>query len=156
MTTYVPESQKGRAIAAFWVIFNLGGGVGSLASFGLNYDSKTGTVSNATYIALLIIMAVGWSLGLLICPPSYVRSAQLQMTTESEKKWRHIARQSLNTICDWRVLCMFAALLPCQRVLFISTKCCKWHEFQYPHAFPEWCIVLDRTNAQRSRYGDDP
>jgi hypothetical protein len=106
MTTYVPESQKGRAIAAFWVIFNLGGGVGSLASFGLNYDSKTGTVSNATYIALLIIMAVGWSLGLLICPPSYVRSAQLQMTTESEKKWRHIARQSLNTICDWRVLCM--------------------------------------------------
>ncbi|KAJ5856660.1 uncharacterized protein N7529_010604 [Penicillium soppii] len=103
MTTYVPESQKGRAIAAFWVIFNLGGGVGSLASFGLNYDSKTGTVSNATYIALLIIMAVGWSLGLLICPPSYVRSAQLQMTTESEKKWRHIARQSLNTICDWRL-----------------------------------------------------
>lgn len=106
MTTYVPESEKGRAIAAFWVIFNLGGGVGSLASFGLNYDSKTGTVSNATCIALLIIMAVGGALGLFICPPSYVRSAQLQTTPESEKNWRHIARQSLKTICDWRVLCM--------------------------------------------------
>lgn len=27
MTTYVPEAQKGRAIAVFWIIFNLGGGV---------------------------------------------------------------------------------------------------------------------------------
>jgi MFS family permease len=41
MTTYVSEAQKGRAIAAFWIIFNLGGGVGSLASFGLNYHSTS-------------------------------------------------------------------------------------------------------------------
>ncbi|KAJ5316512.1 hypothetical protein PENANT_c019G04851 [Penicillium antarcticum] len=106
MTTYVPESQKGRAIAAFWIIFNLGGGVGSLASFGLNYNSKSGTVSDGTYIALLIIMAIGWLLGVLICPPKYVRSAQLKPTLENEKNWRQILRQSVNTIVDWRVLCM--------------------------------------------------
>ncbi|CAG8126104.1 unnamed protein product [Penicillium olsonii] len=106
MTTYVSESHKGRAIAAFWIIFNLGGGVGSLASFGLNYDSKSGTVSNQTYIALLVIMAVGWLLGLLICPPSYVRGTQLQETPKPEKNWRHVARQSFKTIVDWRVLCM--------------------------------------------------
>jgi MFS family permease len=106
MTTYVPESQKGRAIATFWMIFNLGGGVGSLASFGLNYNSKSGTVSDGTYIALLIIMAIGWLLGVLICPPSYVRSAQLKPTPDSEKKWRQILHQSVKTIIDWRVLCM--------------------------------------------------
>ncbi|KAJ5327670.1 Major facilitator superfamily domain general substrate transporter [Penicillium brevicompactum] len=106
MTTYVPESHKGRAIATFWVIFNLGGGVGSLASFGLNYDSKTGTVSNGTYIALLIIMAIGWLLGLFICPPSYVQNVQLQRTPENEKGWRTIICQSLRTIFDWQVLCM--------------------------------------------------
>ncbi|KAJ5583122.1 hypothetical protein N7535_001742 [Penicillium sp. DV-2018c] len=106
MTTYVPESQKGRAIAVFWIIFNLGGGVGSLASFGLNYRSTTGTVNDGTYIALLVIMAFGWLLGSLICPPSYVRVDQMQVTPESEKNWRQIARHAVNTICHWQVLCM--------------------------------------------------
>ncbi|CEJ62262.1 Putative UNC93-like protein [Penicillium brasilianum] len=106
MTTYVKESHKGRAIAAFWVIFNLGGGVGSLASFGLNYHSKSGTVSDGTYIALLIIMAIGWLLGVFICPPTSVRVSQLQATPQSEKNWRQTARQALRTMTDWRVLCM--------------------------------------------------
>lgn len=106
MTTYVPESQKGRAIAIFWIIFNLGGGVGSLASFGLNYHSTSGTVSDGTYIALLILMAIGWLLGVFICPPTSVRAAQLQATPAHEKNWRQTARQALWTIADWRVLCM--------------------------------------------------
>ncbi|KAJ5160930.1 UNC93-like protein [Penicillium canariense] len=106
MTTYVKESQKGRAIAVFWIIFNLGGGVGSLASFGLNYHSKSGTVSNGTYIALLIIMAIGWLLGVFICPPSSVRVSQLQATPQSEKNWRKTARQAVRTVTDWRVVCM--------------------------------------------------
>ena len=36
ITAYVPEAQKGRAIALFWIIFNLGGSAGSFVSFGLN------------------------------------------------------------------------------------------------------------------------
>ncbi|KAJ5987768.1 MFS general substrate transporter [Penicillium waksmanii] len=88
MTTYVPESQKGRAIAVFWIIFNLGGGVGSLASFGLNYNSTSGTVSNGTYIALLILMAIGWR------PP------------KEEKNWKQTLLVSVRAIADWRVLCM--------------------------------------------------
>lgn len=106
MTTYVPESQKGRAIAAFWIIFNLGGGVGSLASFGLNFHSTSGTVSDGTYIALLILMGVGWLLGLLICPPSAVRVSQLRATPEEEKNWQQMVRLSVRTVGDWRVLCM--------------------------------------------------
>ncbi|KAM0106497.1 hypothetical protein ACP6JB_007898 [Aspergillus fumigatus] len=106
MTTYVPESQKGRAIAAFWIIFNLGGGVGSLASFGLNYHSHSGTVTDGTYIALLIIMAIGWLLGSLICPPASVRVQGLQPTAETEKNWRRTAQLTAQTMTDWRVLCM--------------------------------------------------
>jgi MFS family permease len=56
MTTYVTEAQKGRAIATFWIIFNFGGGVGSLASFGLNFHSDSNTITDGTYIALMIIM----------------------------------------------------------------------------------------------------
>lgn len=106
MTTYVPESQKGRAIAVFWIIFNLGGGVGSLASFGLNFHSKNQTVSDGTYIALMIIMAIGWILAILICPPSSVRVAQLQTTVESDKNWKKAVMLTFHTMCNWRVLCI--------------------------------------------------
>jgi MFS family permease len=104
MTTYVPESQKGRAIAAFWIIFNLGGGVGSLASFGLNYHSKSGTVSDGTYVALMVIMAAGWLMGTLVCPPKAVRVAELETTPEGEQGWRKAALLTVRTICNWRIL----------------------------------------------------
>lgn len=108
MTTYVPESQKGRAIAVFWIIFNLGGGVGSLASFGLNYHNEAGTVGDGTYIALMIIMLIGWiPLGLFICSPRRVRLAQLLEAEEGEKRGlKYTIKASVKTIAKWRVLCM--------------------------------------------------
>lgn len=107
MTTYVPESQKGRAIAVFWVIFNLGGGIGSLASFGLNFHSKSGTVSDSTYIALMIIMLVGWFLGVFICSPKRIRLAQLHAAVETEKhSWKGSLEMVMKILFKWRVLCM--------------------------------------------------
>ena len=105
MTTYVPEHQKGRAIALFWVTFNLGGGVGSLASFGLNYRSTTGTVSDATYISLLVVMAIGWLLGVLICPPSSVRNHGTVVETR-QKSPAKLLNVCLKMVSDWRVFCM--------------------------------------------------
>ncbi|OKL60714.1 hypothetical protein UA08_03984 [Talaromyces atroroseus] len=105
MTSYVPEKQKGRAIALFWVIFNLGGGVGSLASFALNYHSTTGTVSDATYIALLMVMGFGWLLGVFIYPPASVQPRQ----TEAEPSIKEPVKMinlCLGIASDWRVLCM--------------------------------------------------
>lgn len=107
MTTYVDESQKGRAIAAFWIIFNLGGGIGSLASFGLNYDSKSGTVTDSTYIALMAIMIFGWLLGLFLCSPSRIRLAQLHNAVETEKHTiRGSVEMAVRVLCKWRVACM--------------------------------------------------
>lgn len=48
MLSYAAEHERGRAIALFWVIFNLGGAVGGFMSFGLNFHSKAGTVSDST------------------------------------------------------------------------------------------------------------
>ncbi|KAL3465738.1 hypothetical protein BJX64DRAFT_296997 [Aspergillus heterothallicus] len=106
---FVIASGAILAIAAFWIIFNLGGGVGSLASFGLNYHSTSGTVSNATYIALLTIMALGWLMGVLICPPAAVRLEELHPTAEAEsenRNWTKTVSLALHTIVDWRVLCI--------------------------------------------------
>ncbi|KAI0391191.1 putative MFS transporter [Xylariaceae sp. FL0594] len=107
MTTYVDESQKGRAIAVFWVIFNLGGGIGSLVSFGLNYRSKSGTVTDSTYIALMVIMVFGYFLGLFICSPRRIRLAQLHAAVETEKtSVKGSVMMAVRTITKWRVLCM--------------------------------------------------
>ncbi|OBT63657.1 hypothetical protein VE03_06125 [Pseudogymnoascus sp. 23342-1-I1] len=118
MTTYVEESQKGRAIAVFWIIFNLGGGVGSLASFGLNFHSKTGTVSDSTYIALMVLMLVGWVLGIFICSPSRIKLAQLHAAVETEKySLKETAKRAVQTICTWRVACMLP-LFFCANVFY--------------------------------------
>ncbi|KAI0867379.1 hypothetical protein GGS24DRAFT_302470 [Hypoxylon argillaceum] len=107
MTTYVEESQKGRAIAVFWIIFNLGGGIGSLVSFGLNYHSKSGTVPDSTYIALLAIMVFGYFLGFFICSPSRIRLAQLHNAGETEKRSvKGAIVMAVKTMTRWRVACM--------------------------------------------------
>ncbi|PHH83059.1 hypothetical protein CDD82_3717 [Ophiocordyceps australis] len=119
MTTYVPEAQRGRAIAVFWVIFNLGGGIGSLASFGINYDSSNGSVSSSTYAALMAIMIFGWALGLFICSPSRVgrrgpEHRRLSQGLVAEPVPRDTTRTKLkasctaaaSVLCRWRVLCM--------------------------------------------------
>lgn len=121
MTTYVPESQKGRAIAVFWIIFNLGGGVGSLASFGLNYHSKSGTVSNSTYIALMVIMLFGWLLSIFICSPSRVRLPQLQRAVAPEESYhssiKAVVLHTVRVLATWRVLLMLP-LFFCANVFY--------------------------------------
>ncbi|EXF77732.1 hypothetical protein CFIO01_03053 [Colletotrichum fioriniae PJ7] len=138
MTTYVHESQKGRAIAVFWIVFNLGGGVGSLAAFGLNFSSSTGTVNDATYIALMAVMLFGWGLGLFICSPKRIRLAQLSAVTEAEEaqaeetsnrshasgpnsgfvvRAKGLLTMTTTTLCTWRVACMLP-LFFCANVFY--------------------------------------
>ncbi|EOO00463.1 putative mfs protein [Phaeoacremonium minimum UCRPA7] len=118
MTTYVSEAQKGRAIAVFWIIFNLGGGIGSLASFGLNFHSKSGTVSDSTYIALMVIMIFGWLLGVFICNPKRIRLAQLHAATETERhNLKGTVQIAIQTLFKWRVLCMLP-LFFCANVFY--------------------------------------
>lgn len=49
-----PEN-KGKAIAAFWIIFNSGGMIGALVAFGQigTADESLGTISTATYLCEL-------------------------------------------------------------------------------------------------------
>ncbi|KAG6877162.1 hypothetical protein C0993_009767 [Termitomyces sp. T159_Od127] len=72
MVSYPLPDKKGIAIGIFWVVFNLGGGIGSFISFGLNFHSQSGTVTDGTYAAFIIIMAIGWLLSLTIAPPHKV------------------------------------------------------------------------------------
>lgn len=106
MTTYVPDHQRGRAIALFWIVFNFGGSLMSLLTFACNYSNSTSQrVSNTTYIIIMVDMIFGWLLGLLVCPPSWMREVQSQ-PPKKKKDWRQTLQLTLRIMSDWEVLCM--------------------------------------------------
>ncbi|ORX99072.1 MFS general substrate transporter [Basidiobolus meristosporus CBS 931.73] len=72
MMSYPPEDEKGRCVAYFWIIFNLGGVMGAFIPFGLNFHNSGSGVNSATYIAFLSIMCIGALFGLLLLPPEKV------------------------------------------------------------------------------------
>ncbi|KAF8896027.1 major facilitator superfamily domain-containing protein [Infundibulicybe gibba] len=69
MVSYPLPDQRGRAIALFWVIFNLGGAIGSFISFALNFNSKNG---HGAFIAIMSGVVVGWLLCILVPEPHTV------------------------------------------------------------------------------------
>ncbi|KAJ5752380.1 UNC93-like protein [Penicillium odoratum] len=73
MMSYPHEHEKGKYIAIFWVIFNLGGVIGSLIPLGQNMHSTAGSVNNGTYIAFLVLMAVGFALCWTIADSKYIK-----------------------------------------------------------------------------------
>nr|POF03970.1 unc93-like protein [Quercus suber] len=60
MMSYPPEASKGRYISWFWIIFNLGGVIGSLVPLGQNIHVTTDSgVNDGTYIAFLVLTFAG-------------------------------------------------------------------------------------------------
>lgn len=73
MTSYPPPDRKGTFISLFWSIFNMGGVIGGLIPFVLNYHrTKAASVNDGTYIAFMCFMLFGALLSLVILPPSHV------------------------------------------------------------------------------------
>ncbi|KAJ2004939.1 hypothetical protein GGI04_002420 [Coemansia thaxteri] len=73
MVSYPREEEKGRYIAVFWIIFNLGGMLGGILPFAINYHSTKDSLSDGVYIAFVILECLGAALGLALAPPSKVR-----------------------------------------------------------------------------------
>ncbi|EJT99003.1 MFS general substrate transporter [Dacryopinax primogenitus] len=67
MLAYPTESQKGRFIGIFWIVFNLGGVIGSAVAFG-----QANSVSNNTYIAFIVLTFIGTILSLFIANPNKI------------------------------------------------------------------------------------
>lgn len=113
MVTYTTDSTRGRAIALFWVIFNLGGAIGSLASFGLNYNSKSGTVTDSTYIAYIVVMLFGWGLSLFVSPAESLsrKYSGTRISEESRRlKWVNLKAtivQTLKIVFNWKIMCLY-------------------------------------------------
>ncbi|KAF2860333.1 MFS general substrate transporter [Piedraia hortae CBS 480.64] len=73
MMSYPHEADKGRYISWFWIIFNLGGVIGSLVPLGQNIHVTTDqTVSDGTYVGFIVLTFLGAILALMLVDAKHV------------------------------------------------------------------------------------
>ncbi|SNX87423.1 related to DUF895 domain membrane protein [Melanopsichium pennsylvanicum] len=88
MLAYPTESQKGRFISVFWVIFNLGAVLGAAIELGLTYNSTANTVSNGTYAAFVVLTGLGALFAAaLMNPAKVVRDDGSRVLVPSQTTW---------------------------------------------------------------------
>ncbi|WOL09959.1 hypothetical protein Cni_G18713 [Canna indica] len=111
MTSYPPPGRKGTYISLFWAIFNMGGVIGGLIPFILNYHrTDAPSVNDATYIAFMCFMATGTLLSLAILPPSrVVRDDGTRATAVTYSSIRTESVEILKLFADWRMLLIVPA-----------------------------------------------
>lgn len=106
MTAYPPPDRKGTYISLFWCIFNMGGVVGGLLPFILNYSrGEAATVNDGTYIGFMSFMTVGALLSLAILPASQVvRDDGTRCTDMKYSKVSTEVREILKLFLNWKML----------------------------------------------------
>ncbi|KAJ1949697.1 hypothetical protein FBU59_001027, partial [Linderina macrospora] len=76
MMSYPNENQKGRYISIFWVIFNLGGVIGGIVPFVVNFNEDKNDpakpLPDAGYVVFVALEALGALGALTLAPPERV------------------------------------------------------------------------------------
>uniref|UniRef100_A0A1D1ZH07 UNC93-like protein 2 n=1 Tax=Anthurium amnicola TaxID=1678845 RepID=A0A1D1ZH07_9ARAE len=111
MTAYPPPGRKGTYIAVFWSIFNMGGVIGGLIPFVLNYHRTSAeSVNDGTYIAFMCFMSVGTALALAILPAN--RVVRDDGSRASAVKYSRVSTELAEIarlFGNWRMLLMLPA-----------------------------------------------
>lgn len=110
MTSYPPANRKGTYISLFWTIFNLGGVIGGLIPFFLNYHRTADNVNDGTYIGFMAFMSLGTVLSLVILHPSKVIREDGSGCTNI--KYSSVSVESveiLKLFLNWKMLLMLPA-----------------------------------------------
>ncbi|KAI9013859.1 major facilitator superfamily domain-containing protein [Phycomyces nitens] len=112
MMSYPEEKDKGKYVAIFWALFNLGGILGSIIALVLNLESNTGGVSTGTYTAFVVIMLVGVVFTLAISSPSQVfRPNGTNIAMGKAAHWKDELKGAIMIWSEWRMLCLIPAFL---------------------------------------------
>ncbi|GER46762.1 UNC93-like protein 1 [Striga asiatica] len=111
MTSYPPRRKKGLYISLFWSIFNLGGVIGGLIPFILNFNRNEAlSVNDGTYIGFMAFMSIGTVLSLSILHPGRVlREDGSRCTNIKYSSIRVEAREILKLFLDWKMLLIVPA-----------------------------------------------
>ncbi|KAG1461038.1 hypothetical protein G6F56_005814 [Rhizopus delemar] len=113
MMSYPEEKNKGKYVAIFWALFNIGGILGSVIALALNLENaSSGGVSTSTYIAFVVVMLVGVALSLAIASPTrVVRPDGTKVAVAKPLHWSQELKGVLLVWKEWRMLCLIPAFL---------------------------------------------
>ncbi|KAI7870775.1 major facilitator superfamily domain-containing protein [Spinellus fusiger] len=112
MMSYPEEKNKGKYVALFWTLFNIGGILGSIITLGLNLQNITGGVSSGTYATFAIVMLVGvFSTFAFASPSNVICSDGSKMIVMKSTHWRDEVKSTLMIWKDWRIMALIPAFL---------------------------------------------
>jgi hypothetical protein len=110
--SYPEEKDKGKYVAIFWSIFNIGGILGSIIALALNLENSSGHVSTGTYTAFVVIMILGIFFSLIIAHPvNVVRKDGTRIAIEQATDWKTELKGVFLVWKDWRMIFIFPASL---------------------------------------------
>ncbi|KPI42960.1 UNC93-like protein [Cyphellophora attinorum] len=110
---YPLEKQKGRFIAVFWVIFNLGAVIGALVPLAQNLHSTAPEVNDGTYYAFIALMLFGFLLACCACNPHFVvRKDGSRVILMKQPTWKSEFIGLFETLrSDWYIVFLFPFFL---------------------------------------------
>lgn len=107
MMSYPEEKNKGKYVAVFWGLFNIGGILGSLITLGLNLENRDGRVQTGTYVAFVVIMVLGIFITFsLLKPTKVVRKDGTFVSMQHSTTWQKELRGVLEVWKEWRMLAL--------------------------------------------------
>ncbi|KAI9607068.1 hypothetical protein KEM48_001560 [Puccinia striiformis f. sp. tritici PST-130] len=131
MLAYATEATKGRYIASFWIIFNLGAVLGEAVALGKNYRDTTFSLEWSLY-RLPNNHSNSTLLSFTLAPPSSItRTDGSIVTIERNPGWKIELKSMFKTLTqDPTILLLFP--------FFWASNC----SLQHPHAIIKCAIVL--------------
>ncbi|KAI8887848.1 MFS general substrate transporter [Backusella circina FSU 941] len=112
MMSYPEEKDKGKYVAIFWAIFNVGGILGSIIALALNLENSSGSVSTGTYTAFVVVMILGVFFSFIIAhPANVVRKNGTHVAIDKATHWKTELKGVLLVWKEWRMLFIFPASL---------------------------------------------
>ena len=129
MLAYSPEGSKGKYISTFWTIFNLGGLLGGIIQFGLNYNDSYGDANLASYMVFVGVMVAGSLLAafLIVDPSKVVKEDGSQVEVRPPKSPREEFSDVAAVIFDRNMLLLF--------ILFFSSNFFYTYQFDGVNGF---------------------
>ncbi|KAG0294636.1 hypothetical protein BGZ97_005034 [Linnemannia gamsii] len=112
MMSYPTEDNKGKYIACFWAIFNIGAVFGSALPLIMNNSlfSDPDDVSPSTYIVYMAVMAVSTCFSFFLSKPStIIRDNGEPVIVAKFAGVRAEFKAILSVFCDWRMLLLIPA-----------------------------------------------
>ncbi|KAF9292546.1 hypothetical protein BGZ68_003452 [Mortierella alpina] len=113
MMAYPREKDKGKFIGYFWAIFNAGAVLGSVISFGINYNvTEAQSLGDPTYIVFIVLMACGTLIALSLVPPSAVtHSNGDKIKIQAFPTWSGEIVAVMKLFLDWRMIVLIPMFL---------------------------------------------